>query len=46
LGFQAAAVINREYFGMTFNLEREHRGLMGGGQVHLSLKAALDLAGD
>ncbi|RJR42594.1 MAG: polyisoprenoid-binding protein [Deltaproteobacteria bacterium] len=42
-GFRAATVINREDFGMIFNMEMEHGGFMIGKQVHLTLNAEVDL---
>jgi len=45
-GFQATAAINREDFGMRFNMEMEHGGFMSGRQVHLTLNAEVDLAED
>lgn len=45
-GFQAQTVINREDFGITFNMEMEKGGFMLGRQVHLTLNAEMDLAED
>ena len=45
-GFQATATINREDFGIMFNMEMEHGGFMVGKQVHLTLHAEMDLAED
>ncbi|MCL4500563.1 MAG: YceI family protein [Deltaproteobacteria bacterium] len=44
-GFQGRTTINREDFGMTFNLEMEHGGLMVSRLVHLILSLEVDLAG-
>jgi polyisoprenoid-binding protein YceI len=44
-GFRAETRINREDFGMTFNLEMEHGGFMVGRQVHLTLNLEVDLLG-
>ena len=42
-GFRATTRINREDFGMVFNVEMEHGGCMAGRQVHLVLNAEVDL---
>lgn len=42
-GFRAETQINREDFGMTFNAEMEHGGVMVGRQVFLTLNAEVDL---
>ena len=42
-GFRATTRINREDFGMVFNLELEHGGFMVGRQVYLTLNAEVDL---
>lgn len=44
-GFRAETKINREDFGMTFNMEMEHGGVMVGRQVHLTLNLEVDLVG-
>ena len=43
-GFQAKARLNREDFGMTYNVELEHGGVGVGRQVYLSLNCEVDLA--
>ena len=43
-GFKAQTRINREDFGMVFNVEMEHGGFMAGKQVYLTLNAEVDLA--
>ncbi len=43
-GFRAKTRINREDFGMVFNMPMEHGGFMAGRQVHLTLNAEVDLA--
>ncbi len=45
-GFRATAKINREDFGMVFNMEMEHGGFMVGRHVFLTLNAEVDLAGE
>jgi polyisoprenoid-binding protein YceI len=45
-GFRATTRINREDFGMVFNMEMEHGGLMVGRHVHLTLNAEVDLLED
>jgi polyisoprenoid-binding protein YceI len=42
-GFRATTMINREDFGMVFNMEMEHGGFMAGKHVHLTLNAEVDL---
>jgi len=42
-GFEAKTVINREDFGMTFNMEMEHGGFMVGKHIHLTLNAEVNL---
>jgi polyisoprenoid-binding protein YceI len=42
-GFRAQTRINREDFGMVFNMEMEHRGFMVGKHVYLTLNAEVDL---
>jgi len=42
-GFRGKARINREDFGMFFNMEMEHRGFMVGKHVYLTLNAEADL---
>lgn len=42
-GFRATTRINREDFGMVFNMEMEHGGFMVGRHVHLTLNAEVDL---
>ena len=42
-GFRAKTRINREDFGMVFNMPMEHGGFMVGRQVHLTLNAEVDL---
>jgi polyisoprenoid-binding protein YceI len=42
-GFRATTSINREDFGMVFNMEMEHGGFMVGRHVHLTLNAEVDL---
>jgi polyisoprenoid-binding protein YceI len=42
-GFKAQTRINREDFGMVFNVEMEHGGFMAGRQVHITLNAEVDL---
>ena len=42
-GFRAKTCINREDFGMVFNMPMEHGGFMAGKQVHLTLNAEVDL---
>ena len=42
-GFKAKTRINREDFGMVFNVEMEHGGFMAGRQVHITLNAEVDL---
>ena len=44
-GFRGETRINREDFGMTFNAEMEHGGVMVGRQVHLTLNLEVDLVG-
>lgn len=43
-GFQGKARINREDFGMTYNVEMEHGGVGVSRQVYLTLHAEVDLA--
>ena len=43
-GFRGETRINREDFGMTFNTEMEHGGVMVGRQVHITLNLEVDLA--
>ncbi len=43
-GFMAKAKINREDFGMVFNVEMEHGGVGVSRQVYLTLHAEVDLA--
>ncbi|MHB8067571.1 MAG: YceI family protein [Desulfobaccales bacterium] len=42
-GFRAKTRINREDFGMVFNMAMEHGGFMSGKHVHLTLNAEVDL---
>jgi len=42
-GFRAETRINREDFGMVFNMEMEHGGFMVGKHVYLTLNAEVDL---
>ncbi len=42
-GFRAETRINREDFGMVFNMEMEHGGFMAGKHVYLILNAEVDL---
>lgn len=42
-GFRAKTRINREDFGMVFNMEMEHGGFMVGRQVFITLNAEVDL---
>lgn len=42
-GFRATTRINREDFGMVFNIEMDHGGFMGGKQVYITLNAEVDL---
>jgi polyisoprenoid-binding protein YceI len=42
-GFRATTRINREDFGMVFNMEMEHGGFMAGKHVYLTLNAEVDL---
>jgi polyisoprenoid-binding protein YceI len=42
-GFKAKTRINREDFGMVFNVGMEHGGFMAGRQVHITLNAEVDL---
>jgi polyisoprenoid-binding protein YceI len=44
-GFQGKTTINREDFGIMFNLEMEHGGWMVSRLVHLILNLEVDLAG-
>ncbi len=43
-GFRAETRVNREDFGMTFNLEMEHGGWMVSRQAYLILNLEVDLA--
>ncbi len=43
-GFQATTKINREDFGMVYNVEMEHGGVGLSRQVYLTLHAEVDLA--
>jgi polyisoprenoid-binding protein YceI len=43
-GFMAKAKINREDFGMVYNVEMEHGGVGVSRQVYLTLHAEVDLA--
>jgi polyisoprenoid-binding protein YceI len=43
-GFMAQAKLNREDFGMTYNVEMEHGGVGLSRQVYLTLHAEVDLA--
>lgn len=43
-GFRAETRLNREDFGMVYNAEMEHGGVMVGRQVYLTLNAEVDLA--
>ncbi len=43
-GFMAKTKINREDFGMTYNVEMEHGGVGVSRQVYLTLHAEVDLA--
>ena len=45
-GFQAQARLNREDFGMTWNTELEHGGVMVGRHVYITLDAEADLEAD
>ena len=45
-GFRARAKINREDFGMAWNMEMEHGGFMVGKHVYLTLDAEADLVGE
>ncbi|MFA5110951.1 MAG: YceI family protein [Desulfobaccales bacterium] len=45
-GFRAETKIKREDFGMVFNTEMEHGGLMVGKHVYLTLNAEVDLAAE
>ena len=42
-GFRGEARINREDFGMVFNMEMEHGGFMAGKHAYLTLNAEVDL---
>ncbi len=42
-GFRGETRIDREDFGMTFNTEMEHGGVMVGRQVHITLNLEVDL---
>jgi polyisoprenoid-binding protein YceI len=44
-GFRAETRLNREDFGMTWNLEMEHGGFMVGRLIHLILNLEVDLVG-
>jgi polyisoprenoid-binding protein YceI len=44
MGFKAKTRINREDFGMVFNTEMEHGGVMVGKHVNLTLNCEVDLA--
>ncbi len=43
-GFRAETMINREDFGMVWNTEMEHGGVMVGKQVYIRLDVETDLA--
>jgi polyisoprenoid-binding protein YceI len=42
-GFQAKTKINRENFGISYNIEMEHGGVGLSRQVYLTLNAEVDL---
>ena len=44
MGFQARCRINREAFGLTWNVEMENHGFMVGKELHLALNVEADLA--
>lgn len=44
-GFQATTKVNREDFGMMYNVEMEHGGVGVSRQAYLTLHAEVDLAG-
>jgi len=43
VGFKATTTINREDFGMTWNVKMENGGLVAGKDVHITLHAEADL---
>jgi polyisoprenoid-binding protein YceI len=45
-GFRAETMINREDFGMVWNTEMEHGGVMVGKHVYIRLDVETDLAGE
>jgi len=45
-GFEAETMINRQDFGMTFNMEMEHGGFMVGKHIYLTLEAEVNLVED
>jgi polyisoprenoid-binding protein YceI len=45
-GFRAKTMINRENFGMVWNTEMEHGGVMVGKHVYITLDVETDLTGE